>query len=460
MHTRAGEHGSGGGPTTRPRVFRRLLATCEVPLRSRPLSKSTLTELSHVLENTVIAHDLPGAVFTGFQRSRHWYRELERYQRLVAPKARSVAVFAAGNLDTMAEDDIVRVPLAEDDPLVEEWFLIVLTPAFTAVLIGEDTGEVSDGDAGEELDRTFETVWSFEPATVTAITSFLRDEVARIDPATAERMTESLATYPPVEPESWVREEVTHDLVAALETGRERHRELAARERRAAEELREADRSKSAFLTAVSHELRTPLTVVDGTADTLRRLGAELTSEERSQLEAALATHTARLSALLDDLLDLDRLARDSVTVEREPLDVVEVARDAMGSLPGSDRVVLDAPLQLPAQLDRTQFGRIIANLVSNAIKYAPDGPIEVALSTAGDHLRIVVDDRGPGIPRAQRQRVLQPFHRLAHDHPQPGTGVGLALVAEFVRLQGGQLDIGERPGGGARFEVELPTGP
>jgi signal transduction histidine kinase len=436
-----------------------MLETVEVPLRPRRLSKSTLTELSHVLENTVIAHDLPGAVFTGFQRSRHWYRELERYQRLVAPRARSVAVFAAGNLDTMAEDDIVRVPLAEDDPLVEEWFLVVLTPAFTAVLVGEETGEVRDEDAGEELDRVFDTVWSLEPATVGAITAFLQAEVARIDPLMGERMTEALVAYPPIPADDWVREEATHELVAALETGRERHRKLAARERRAADELRAIDRSKSAFLTAVSHELRTPLTVVDGTAQTLHRLGTALSADERIHLEAALATQTARLSALLEDLLDLDRLTRGSVASQRVDLDAVEVARTALEAVPGADRVVLDAPLHLPARLDRTQLGRIIANLVSNAVKYAPDGPIEVTLSATDTGLRIVVDDHGPGIPRAQRERVLQPFHRLAHDHPQPGTGVGLALVAEFVRLQGGQLRIADRPGGGARFEVRLPTG-
>lgn len=455
MHHRDAEGTGGDRPTTRPRVFRRMLETVEVPLRPQRLSKSTLTELSHVLENAVIAHDLPGAVFTGFQRSRHWFRELERYQRLVAPKARSVAVFAAGNLDTMAEDDIVRVPLAEDDPLVEEWFLIVLTPAFAAVLIGEESG----AEAEDELDLVFDTVWSFDPDTVTAVTSFLHDEVARFDASTAERMADALAAYPPGQHDAWVRDELTNDLVAALETGRERYRQLAARERRAADELREMDRSKTAFLTAVSHELRTPLTVVDGTAETLRRLGAWLSDDERAQLEAALAKQTGRLSALLDDLLDLDRLARDSVASEPEDLDAVGVVRGALEALPGAERVVLDAPLQLPARLDQTQLGRIVANLVSNAVKYAPDGPIEVALSSTDAGLRIRVDDNGPGIPREQRERVLQPFHRLAHDHPQPGTGVGLALVAEFVRLQGGQLHISDRPGGGARFEVQLPTG-
>lgn len=443
-----------------PRLFRRMLETLDLPVRPRRLSKSTLTELSHVLENKVIGHDLPGAVFTGFQRSRHWLRELERYQRLVEPKARSVAVFAAGNVDTLAEDDIVRVPLADDDPLVEEWFLIVLTPAFTAVLVGEEVGETTGADADREvdLDRVFDTIWSFEPAVVDAVTRFIHDEVVRVDEATAARMAEALLDYPPRSPDAWVRDEVMADLVLALEESRERYRGLAIRERHAANELREADRSKSAFLTAVSHELRTPLTVVEGTAETLRRLGPELPAGERTRLEGALAAQTGRLSALLDDLLDLDRLTRGTVTGEPELLDAVTVVRDTLATIPDAERVTYEGPEELPARMDRTQLGRIVANLVSNAVKYAPEGPIEVVLHAGEEELRLVVDDRGPGIPASQRERVLQPFHRLAHDHPRPGTGVGLALVAEFVRLQGGELTIGDRPGGGARFEVVLPN--
>lgn len=438
---------------TRPRVFRRLLDTTPVPLRPRVLSKATLTELSHVLENTVIDNDLPGAVFTGFQRSTHWFRELERYQRLVAPRARSVAVFAAGNLDTVADDDIVRVPLAEDDPLVEEWFLIVLTPGFCAALLGEETG----GDHATELDRPFESVWTMDATTVEAITVHIRDEVARFDPAMAERMDAALAAYPPSNDDSRLRDDVTTDLVLALETGRTRLREAATRERHAAEQLREVDRSKNAFLAAVSHDLRTPLTVVDGMAATLRRLGHQLSAEDRTRIEEALVTQTGRLSRLLDDLLDLDRLARGTAASEPEDLDATTVVQEAIDHLPGVARVELDTPASLPVRLDRTQLERIVANLINNADKYAPEGPIEVTLRAEDGGVRLQVDDHGPGIPAAQRERILEPFHRLEVDRGQPGTGIGLAVVAEFVRLQRGELRVEDRPGGGARFVVVLP---
>jgi len=216
---------------------------------------------------------------------------------------------------------------------------------------------------------------------------------------------------------------VTNNLAAALETGKERYRDLATRERRDAEEIREADRSKTTFLSAISHELRTPLMVVDGTAATLRRLGDALSAEDREQLERALATQTSRLSGLLDDLLDLDRLARGSVGSSPEYLDRVEVIREALAEVPGMERVIIDAPMSLTFWMDRTHLSRIVVNLVTNAIKYAPDGPIELHLADDDGALRLVVADHGPGIPLQDRQRVLRPYYRLAHDHPQPGTG-------------------------------------
>ena len=89
---------------------------------------------------------------------------------------------------------------------------------------------------------------------------------------------------------------------------------------------------------------------------------------------------------------------------------------------------------------------------------YAPEGSINVRLQATAQGLRLTVDDHGPGIPVAQRERILEPFHRLEINRAQPGTGVGLAVVAEFIRLQRGELRVEDRPGGGARFVVLLPS--
>ncbi len=441
------------GPLTRPRVYRRLVTDTSLGLRTHRLSKATLTELSHVLENAVIDHDLPGAVFTGFQRSGHWFRALRRYERLAQPRARSVAVFAAGNLGSDRDDDIVRVPLAEDSPLVEEWFLVILTTGFCAVLLGEDTGEVHE----DELDRTFETIWSFDHATVTTIAGFIRDEVATFDASVADRLDHAIATFVPGPDADRLRDEILAGLAKALEVGRERFRRTALLRHRAVRELEELERSKNAFLSAVSHELRTPLTVIRGLALTLQRLGASLSPEDRAGAEQALVTHSERLALLLDELLDLDRLVRGVLVTSPDRVELVAVTRATLATLPGGERVTLSAPGELCRHVDGGQYDRIVVNLVGNALKYAADGPVHVVIEPASNGgARLTVDDQGPGVPVGERERILEPFVRLDDQHPQPGTGIGLALVAEFARLHGGFIEVADAPSGGARFVVVL----
>jgi len=237
-------------------------------------------------------------------------------------------------------------------------------------------------------------------------------------------------------------------------------REAAEAEHRAAAHLRRLDEVKNAFLTSVSHELRTPLTVVLGMAATLRRIGADVDAATREELQEALEKAGARLGSLLDDLLDLDRLTRGTTKAAvagSDRIDIVELTSDVVATTSASERTRIDAPAQLLAVVDPTQLRRIVSNLVENADKYAPDGEICVRLSPHdGRGFRLEVIDDGPGIPPDERERVFEPFHRAHPDHPQPGTGVGLALVREFARLHGGRAWVEDRPHG-AHLVVEIP---
>lgn len=230
-------------------------------------------------------------------------------------------------------------------------------------------------------------------------------------------------------------------------------------EREAGERLRELDRLKNAFLTAVSHELRTPLTVVVGAAKTLQRLGDTQTPETRRRLEAALANHADRLSGLLADLLDVDRLTRGTLQACRMSFDVAELVVRIGKELTADDpdRLTLVAPPTLDVLADPVQVERIITNLLTNANKYAPATAIEITLDPRPDNgFRLVVADHGPGVPASERERIFEPFYRLDLGHPQPGTGVGLALVAEFAALHGGTARADETPGGGTRITVDI----
>lgn len=235
-------------------------------------------------------------------------------------------------------------------------------------------------------------------------------------------------------------------------------RRRAADEHLVADRLRELDQVKNTFLTAVSHELRTPLTVVRGMAATLRRLGPGIDPSTRDTLQLALERQADQLGDLLDELFDVDRLARGTLTSQRRDLEVVQVVRRVIATCEACSSATLHAPDELWTVADETQIERIVINLLENAAKYAPGSHVDVRLSPHGEQgLRIAVIDDGPGIPPAERDRVFEAFHRGNADDPRPGTGIGLALVSEFARLHGGHA-WAEPSDHGAHLVVEIPS--
>jgi PAS domain S-box-containing protein len=235
-------------------------------------------------------------------------------------------------------------------------------------------------------------------------------------------------------------------------------RRVAEVEQQAATRLRELDRMKTAFLSAVSHELRTPLTVVQGMAATLQQRGTSLRPEVRGQIEDALVEHTGRLGRLLEGLLDVDRLSRDAVGVDRRDVDVAALVRQVIDRSSARERVELDLAPPLLARVDPLQLERIVSNLLDNAAKYGGAGRIDVVVRPhTAQGCRLEVRDEGPGIPPGELGQIFEAFHRVDEDHPRPGTGIGLALVSEFARLHGGAAWAEQPAGRGAHLVVELP---
>jgi PAS domain S-box-containing protein len=256
---------------------------------------------------------------------------------------------------------------------------------------------------------------------------------------TAERLAEALDR----------EQEAAHQFAAALE-----------RERAAAEHLRAVDEMKTTFLQAVSHDLRTPLTTILGIALTLEHRGAGLPTVDLADLLRRLSGNARKLDRLLGDLLDLDRLARGTLTPRRQLVDLGALVHRVVDDAGVRDEhpVVVDAPpLQLAA--DAPKLERIIDNLLLNAAKHTQAGTtIWVRLQARDDGVQLLVEDAGPGVPAQLREQIFQPFRRghTIADHA-PGSGIGLALVAQFAGLHGGRAWVQDRPGGGASFRVFLP---
>ncbi|HEX5879956.1 MAG TPA: histidine kinase N-terminal 7TM domain-containing protein [Actinomycetota bacterium] len=260
------------------------------------------------------------------------------------------------------------------------------------------------------------------------------------------------------------RRQVEERLCAALNHERVATDRLAValdRERAAAEHLRTLDELKSGFLQAVSHDLRTPLASVLGMSLTLQRGRGRLTPDDTDDLLGRLAANARKLDRILTGLLDLDKLDRGIVELRRERVDlaslvagVVSEAREELTAHPVSLELL---PIQVVA--DAAKVERIVENLLANAARHTDPGtPIWVRVEPRDRWALLCVDDAGPGIPAEQRESIFRPFQRGPGGATYaPGSGVGLALVAQIASLHDGRAWVEDRAGGGASFRVLLP---
>lgn len=229
-------------------------------------------------------------------------------------------------------------------------------------------------------------------------------------------------------------------------------------EREAVERLRRIDELRRLFLQAVSHELRTPLTSVLGFTATLHDRFDDLTAADARILVERARHHAERIQRLLDDLLDVERLARGVANLQVAPVDLAQLV-EAAAAEEGDGGVELDLE-PVVAEVDAPKVERVVVNLLANARRHAGDDPyVRITLRVEDDEVVLLVDDDGPGVPDGLKPEIFEPFTQgdRAAGQASPGTGIGLTLVAEFARLHGGTAHVEDSPLGGARFVVRLP---
>jgi PAS domain S-box-containing protein len=225
-------------------------------------------------------------------------------------------------------------------------------------------------------------------------------------------------------------------------------------------ERRQAETLRDDILSTVSHELRTPLASVLNFALTLQAGGRGSGEAAAARIVDRIVEQTRRIDRLLSDLLELDRFRHDRVVALREPTDVARLVEQIAAAHQGSAHAISVSTEPTTANVDTTQVERIVDNLVANAVKHTPSGtPIDLRLERRGEDLLIVVDDAGPGIPDDHKAAVFEVFDRGAKVRSsEPGTGIGLSLVARFAALHEGRAWVEDASTGGASVRVLLPN--
>jgi signal transduction histidine kinase len=288
------------------------------------------------------------------------------------------------------------------------------------------------------------------------IHSLNRDLQRRVDDATAElqqRMTELARA---------------NDEIAGLYRTAQEH----------VEELQQLDRLKSRFLSMASHELKTPLTSISGLAQVLlrrmkRRLDQgrpsdeEWNQEQRGHVERLdlLNSQTARLGRLVDELLDVSRIESGKLDFQWAPVDLAGLVSEVAGRLQMTTalhtiEVDLDGAVGKPVTADRDHLEQVLDNLVTNAIKFSPDGgTIRVALKASSDSMVLSVQDPGVGIPSSQLEAIFGLFYQAEDpvSRRTGGMGLGLYISKEIITRHGGRIWAESTPSEGSTFSVSLP---
>jgi signal transduction histidine kinase len=238
---------------------------------------------------------------------------------------------------------------------------------------------------------------------------------------------------------------------------------LAAEFNKMAGRLSDLDRMKSDFVNGVTHDLKSPLTAVKTSADNLDAFLDKPGDPVAARESVAVVRRNAdRLMNLITSILEVARI-ENGLELRKAPVDLESLADRAAGAFrPAAKQkglvleVVAESPVP-PLSADEGKLERVLSNLVGNAVKFTDKGSVTVRVGKEGGFAYVAVEDTGPGVPPAFRERLFSKFSRADAAAGKEGTGLGLAIAKGILEAHGGGLSAGEAPGGGALFTARVP---
>jgi two-component system sensor histidine kinase KdpD len=236
-----------------------------------------------------------------------------------------------------------------------------------------------------------------------------------------------------------------------------------AEQAEAARVAAETESLRNTLLASISHDLRTPLAVITGASSTLAERGADLDESSRTALARSIELKAREISELVSNVLDLMRFESGQISLRRDWESADDLVGSALARVEERLRehpVDVQIPSDLPAlYVDADLIVQTLANLFDNVAKYTPAGTrVHVTARADDEWVQVTVDDEGPGLPAAGRERLFDKFQRGRDEGTVVGAGLGLAICRAIVMAHGGTIRAGDRPGGGARFQFTLPT--
>ena len=238
-------------------------------------------------------------------------------------------------------------------------------------------------------------------------------------------------------------------------------------QKRVEESLAALDLAKTTFFSNVSHEFRTPLTLMLGPLEEIQKEAREQLSPERHELLATVRRNGLRLLKLVNTLLDFSRVEAGRAQTSYQPTDLTSFTSEIASAFDSAMKnaglcfSVECLPIADPVYVDRDMWEKIVLNLLSNAYKFTFEGDVSLTLKSVDGAVELQVRDTGVGIPEEHREHVFERFHRIESTpvRTYEGTGIGLALVQELVKLHGGSVRVESAVGAGSTFTVTIPSG-